>query len=137
MTETIHSPTSRSITFADPTEFEAKGRNGFMKTTGITLVQMLNGEVHLGCITSKGVSSDAVRLPVPKSAVIPLANALLAMVQADQVTGQETVVTPEQAEAAQTLLEIAIDSGGDLAGLAQAVANALDGDRIVIRDPDA
>jgi hypothetical protein len=105
-----------------------------MKTTGVTLVQMLNGEIHLGCITSKGVSSDAVRLPVPKSPVIPLANALLAMVQADQVSGQEAVLTPEQAEAAQTLLEIAMDSGGDLADLARAVANALDGDRIVIRE---
>jgi hypothetical protein len=137
MTETIHSPTSRSIAFDEATEFEAKGRNGFMKTAGITLVQMPNGEIHLGCITSKGVPSDAVRLPVPKSAVIPLANALLTMVQADQVTGQETVITPEQAEAAQTLLQISMDSGGDLADLAQAVANALDGDRIVIRDSDA
>ncbi|MBD2746131.1 hypothetical protein IC232_05385 [Microvirga sp. BT688] len=59
------------------------------------------------------------------------------MVQAEQVTGHETVITPEQAEAAQTLLQISMDSGGDLADLAQAVSNALDGDRIVIRDPDA
>ena len=80
MSETIHSPTSRSISFADVTEFEAKGRNGFMKTAGVTLMQMPNGEIHLGCITSKGVPSDGIRIPVPKSAVIPLAKALLAMV---------------------------------------------------------
>ena len=66
MTEMIHSPTSRSIAFDEATEFEAKGRNGFMKTAGVTLIQMPNGEIHLGCITSKGVHSDAIRLPVPK-----------------------------------------------------------------------
>jgi hypothetical protein len=84
MTETIHSPTFRSIAFDDATDFDAKGRNGFMKTGGVTLMQMPNGEIHLGCITSKGVPSDAVRIPVPKNAVISLANALLAMVQAEQ-----------------------------------------------------
>jgi hypothetical protein len=83
MIETIHSPSSCSITFGDATDFEAKGRNGFMKTAGVTVMQMPNGEVHLGCITSKGLPSGAVRIPVPKSAVIPLAKALLTMVPAE------------------------------------------------------
>lgn len=134
MTETIHSPTSRSITFDEVTEFEAKGRNGFMKTAGVTLMQMPNGEIHLGCITSKDAPSDAVRLPVPKSAVVSLANALLAMAPDAPSSRSEVTVTPAQADAAKTLLSIAVDSGGDLAELAEPVLDALDADRIVIKD---
>jgi hypothetical protein len=132
MTETIHSPTCRSITFDDPPEFEAKGRNGFIKTTGVTLMKMTNGEIHLGCITSKGVASDTSRLPVPKSAVIPLAHALLAMAHAEEVTPREVIITPDEADAAKTLISIAVNASGEHRGLEQILLEALDADRIVI-----
>ncbi|QRM34776.1 hypothetical protein [Microvirga sp. VF16] len=133
MIETIYSPSFREITFADRPKFDARGSNGYMKVSGITLLQMINDEIHISCVDSRGRQSDAVRIPIPKSAVVTLANSLLAMVEADQVTGKEAVITPAQADAAKTLISIAVNSTGEHADLERTLLEALDADRIIIK----
>ena len=65
---------SKSIRF-DRTKFDSKGRNGYIGTTGINVVD-LGGELFFEPITTRGVNSEACRIVVPKSAVTALVDAL-------------------------------------------------------------
>jgi len=57
------------------TKFDAKGRNGYIGTTGINVVD-LGEELFLEPITTRGVNSKACRIVLPKSAVTALIEAL-------------------------------------------------------------
>jgi hypothetical protein len=57
------------------TKFDAKGRNGYIGTTGINVVD-LGEELFLEPITTRGVNSEACRIVLPKSAVTALIEAL-------------------------------------------------------------
>jgi hypothetical protein len=65
---------SKSIRF-DRTKFDSKGRNGYIGTTGINVVD-LGDELFLEPITTRGINSEACRIVVPKSAITTLINAL-------------------------------------------------------------
>ena len=65
---------SKSIRF-DRTIFDSKGRNGYIGTTGINVVD-LGDELFLEPITTRGINSEACRTVVPKSAITALVNAL-------------------------------------------------------------
>ena len=65
---------SKYIRF-ERTKFDAKGRNGYIGTTGINVVD-LGEELFLEPITTRGVNSEACRIVLPKSAVTALIEAL-------------------------------------------------------------
>ena len=65
---------SKSIRF-DRTKFDSKGRNGYIGTIGINVVD-LGDELFLEPITTRGINSEACRIVVPKSAITTLINAL-------------------------------------------------------------
>ena len=65
---------SKSIRF-DRTKFDATGRNGYIGTTGINVVD-LGEEFFLEPITTRGVNSEACRIVLPKSAITALIEAL-------------------------------------------------------------
>jgi hypothetical protein len=65
---------SKSIRF-DRTKFDSKGRNGYVGTTGINVVD-LGDELFFEPITTRGINSEACRIVVPKSAITTLINAL-------------------------------------------------------------
>ena len=65
---------SKCIRF-DRTQFDTKGRNGYIGTTGINVVD-LGEELFLEPITTRGVNSEACRIVLPKSAVTALIEAL-------------------------------------------------------------
>src|ERR1700747_2939105 len=56
---------SKYIRF-ERTKFDAKGRNGYIGTTGINVVD-LGEELFLEPITTRGVNSEACRIVLPKS----------------------------------------------------------------------
>jgi hypothetical protein len=64
---------SKSIRF-DRTKFDSKGRNGYIGTTGINVVD-LGDELFLEPITTRGINSEACRIVVPKSAITALTDA--------------------------------------------------------------
>jgi hypothetical protein len=59
----------------DRTKFDSKGRNGYIGTTGINVVD-LGDELFLEPITTRGVNSEACRIVLPKSAITALIEAL-------------------------------------------------------------
>jgi hypothetical protein len=59
----------------DRTKFDSKGRNGYLGTTGINLVD-LGEELFLEPITTRDVNSEACRIVLPKSAITALIEAL-------------------------------------------------------------
>ena len=65
---------SRSIRF-DRTNFDSKGRNGYIGTTGINVAD-LGEELFLEPITTRGSNSEACRIVLPKSAITALIQAL-------------------------------------------------------------
>ena len=65
---------SKCIRF-DRTQFDSKGRNGYIGTTGINVVD-LGEELFLEPITTRGVNSEACRIVLPKSAITVLIEAL-------------------------------------------------------------
>jgi hypothetical protein len=65
---------SKRIHF-DWTKFDSKGRNGYIGTTGINLVD-LDEELFLEPITTRGVNSEACRIVLRKSAITALIEAL-------------------------------------------------------------
>ena len=58
----------------DRTKFDSKGRNGYIGTTGINVVD-LGEELFLEPITTRGVNSEACRIVLPKSAITVLIEA--------------------------------------------------------------
>ena len=65
---------SKYIRF-ERTKFDAKGRNGYIGTTGINVVD-LGEELFLEPITTRGINSEACRIVLPKSAITALIEAL-------------------------------------------------------------
>ena len=65
---------SKCIRF-DRTKFDSKGRNGYIGTTGINVVD-LGEELFLEPITTRGVNSEACRIVLPKSAITALIEVL-------------------------------------------------------------
>ena len=65
---------SKCIRF-DRTKFDSKGRNGYIGTTGINVVD-LGEELFLEPITTRGVNSEACRIVLPRSAITALIEAL-------------------------------------------------------------
>jgi hypothetical protein len=59
----------------DRTKFDSKGRNGYVGTTGINVVD-LGEELFLEPITTRGLNSEACRIVLPKSAITALVEAL-------------------------------------------------------------
>ena len=59
----------------DRTKFDSKGRNGYIGTTGINVVD-LGEEFFLEPITTRGLNSEACRIVLPKSAITALIEAL-------------------------------------------------------------
>ena len=59
----------------DRTKFDSKGRNGYVGTTGINVVD-LGEELFLEPITTRGLNSEACRIVLPKSAITALIEAL-------------------------------------------------------------
>jgi hypothetical protein len=59
----------------DRTKFDSKGRNGYIGTTGINVVD-LGEELFFEPITTRGVNSEACRIVLPKSATTVLIEAL-------------------------------------------------------------
>ncbi len=59
----------------DRTKFDSKGRNGYVGTTGINVVD-LGEELFLEPITTRGINSEACRIVLPKSAITALVGAL-------------------------------------------------------------
>lgn len=59
----------------DRTKFDSKGRNGYIGTTGINVVD-LGEELFLEPITTRALNSAACRIVLPKSAIIVLIEAL-------------------------------------------------------------
>jgi hypothetical protein len=59
----------------DRTKFDSKGRNGYIGTTGINVVD-LGEELFLEPITTRALNSEACRIVLPKSAIIALIEAL-------------------------------------------------------------
>ena len=57
------------------TKFDSKGRNGYIGTTGINVVD-LGEELFLEPITTRGVNCEACRIVLPKSAITALIEAL-------------------------------------------------------------
>ena len=65
---------SKYIRF-ERTKFDSKGRNGYVGTTGINVVD-LGEELFLEPITTRGVNSEACRIVLPKPAITALIEAL-------------------------------------------------------------
>jgi hypothetical protein len=65
---------SKRIRF-ERTKFDSKGRNGYIGTTGINVVD-LGEELFLEPITTRGVNSEACRIVLPKAAISTLIEAL-------------------------------------------------------------
>ena len=59
----------------DRTKFDSKGRNGYVGTTGINVVD-LGEELFLEPVTTRGINSEACRVVLPKSAITALIEAL-------------------------------------------------------------
>jgi hypothetical protein len=59
----------------DQTKFDSKGRNGYIGTTGINVVD-LGEELFLEPITTGALNSEACRIVLPKSAITVLIEAL-------------------------------------------------------------
>ena len=59
----------------DRTKFDSKGRNGYVGTTGINVVD-LGEELFLEPITTRGINSEACRIVLSKSAITALVEAL-------------------------------------------------------------
>jgi hypothetical protein len=59
----------------DRTKFDSKGRNGYVGTTGINVVD-LGEELFLEPITTRRLNSEACRIVLPKSAITALIEAL-------------------------------------------------------------
>jgi hypothetical protein len=59
----------------DRTKFDSKGRNGYIGTTGINLVD-LGEQLFLEPITTRDVNSEACRIVLPKSTITALIEAL-------------------------------------------------------------
>ena len=57
------------------TKLDSKGRNGYIGTTGINLVD-LGEELFLEPITTRALNSEACRIVLPKSAITALIEAL-------------------------------------------------------------
>ena len=60
------------IKFDRPAQFGARGRNGYLTTTGIAIFDMGDGhfsEIHLHPLTSRGSVSEACRIPIRKTAI--------------------------------------------------------------------
>ena len=68
---------SKRIRF-DRTKFDSKGRNGYIGTTGINVVD-LGEELFLEPITTRAANSEACRIVLPKSAITALIEALEAI----------------------------------------------------------
>jgi len=74
------------IKFDRPTNYDARGRNGFLQCYGVQLHNMVstgNGEydeIHIYPIGISGKASEACRIPIRKSAIPALISALLDMV---------------------------------------------------------
>ena len=68
---------SKYIRF-ERTKFDSKGRNGYVGTTGINVVD-LGEELFLEPITTRDVNSEACRIVLPKSAITALIEALEAI----------------------------------------------------------
>ena len=65
---------SKYIRF-ERTKFDSKGRNGYVGTTGINVVD-LGEELFLEPITTRGLNSEACRIVLPKSVITALIEAL-------------------------------------------------------------
>ena len=65
---------SKRIRF-DRTKFDSKGRNGYIGTTGINVVD-LGDKLFLEPITTRALNSEACRIVLPKSAITVLIEAL-------------------------------------------------------------
>ena len=65
---------SKRIRF-DRTKSDSKGRNGYIGTTGINVVEF-GDELFLEPITSRGINSEACRIVLPQSAITSLIAAL-------------------------------------------------------------
>lgn len=65
---------SKEIRF-DRTKFDSKGRNGYIGTTGINVVE-LGHELFLEPVTTRGINSEACRIVLPRSAITALIEAL-------------------------------------------------------------
>ena len=61
----------------DRTKFDSKGRNGYVGTTGINVVD-LGEELFLEPITTRGINSEACRIVLPESPITALVEALSA-----------------------------------------------------------
>jgi hypothetical protein len=59
----------------DQTKFDSKGRDGYIGTTGINVVD-LGEELFLEPITTGALNSEACRIVLPKSAITVLIEAL-------------------------------------------------------------
>jgi hypothetical protein len=59
----------------DRTKFDSKGRNGYIGTTGINVVD-LGDELFLEPITTRALNSEACRIVLPKSSITVLIEAL-------------------------------------------------------------
>jgi hypothetical protein len=60
------------IRFDRPAHFDARGRSGYLTTTGIAIFDMGNGdfaEIHVHPLTGRGRVSEACRIPIRKSAI--------------------------------------------------------------------
>ena len=86
---------SKCIRF-DRTQFDAKGRNGYIGTTGINLVD-LGEELFLEPITTRDVNSEACRIVLPKSAITALIEAL------DEIAPGPRPILPRSRSGEQTL----------------------------------
>jgi hypothetical protein len=65
---------SKEIRF-DRTKFDSKGRNGYIGTPGINVVE-LGHELFLEPVTIRGINSEACRIVLPRSAITALIEAL-------------------------------------------------------------
>jgi hypothetical protein len=96
---------SKSIRF-DRTKFDSKGRNGYIGTTGINVVDLAD-ELFLEPIRTRGINSEACRIVVPKSAITALINALSTVCHQSRAAPQprrtETAIAIPSTGAAQCL----------------------------------
>lgn len=81
------------VFFDAPTAFEARGRHGYVKNTGLEITP-LGDEVEFRVITSRGQTSPAIRLSVPLADVDTMIAAMLSMKRRVQLMAQPAAVTP-------------------------------------------
>jgi len=73
----------RTIKFDRPTKFDFRGRNGYAPCYGVEIVNVGTGdyaEIHLFPVGMRGKPSEACRLPIRKSAIPEIIEALVNMV---------------------------------------------------------